>query len=345
MLVFQVLLLINIFELWMCELLDNRLRRGEQSTMASWTWLALLLLMTKAQDTVHAQTVLNNSSHRVLVNISEGIVAASGHYVCDDVVSPQYICPDTSWTLLPDSDGPFCLQHVDIPKAFDNATESCWTMGGRLVTITSEKRQRAVEDFLPFRYTLEPWIGLRRNYSYGEFYWEGLERQRLNYTNTNNYYNLINQCCGYDCVYLTYPYRKWTGTSCSDNRPYICEADKLCKDGFVGDNCDQACHCYGEPCKGGQPCKYGCEAGWTGPYCYTRTRRAEVIYYCVNSSSEGRYALVRINPFGRQYQTVQLTDEAGTPQPWCSGSEMWYDDTGVYSVKIPVTRGNEWQVA
>lgn len=71
--------------------------------------------------------------------------AARGHYVCDDVVSPQYICPDTSWTLLPDSDGPFCLQHVDIPKAFDNATESCWAMGGRLVTITSEKRQRAVE--------------------------------------------------------------------------------------------------------------------------------------------------------------------------------------------------------
>ncbi|XP_025110576.1 uncharacterized protein LOC112574011 isoform X1 [Pomacea canaliculata] len=132
--------------------------------------------------------------------------------------------------------------------------------------------------------------------------------------------------------------------NCYESRPYICERNKVCVDGFVGDNCDQACHCYGEPCKGGQPCKYGCEAGWTGPFCYTRVKRAEVIYYCVNNTAEGRYALVRINPFGRQYQTVQLTDEAGTPQPWCSGSEMWYDDTGVYSVKIPVTRGSEWQV-
>lgn len=43
-----------------------------------------------------------------------------------------------------------------------------------------------------------------------------------------------------------------------------------CDAGVFGDNCDQVCHCYGEECKGGQACKYGCEQGWMGPYCCTR---------------------------------------------------------------------------
>ncbi|XP_025110571.1 uncharacterized protein LOC112574009 [Pomacea canaliculata] len=312
--------------------------------MAPAAWLSLLLLVLTAQDTADAQTFDTNATYQIAANFSDGIVA-SGIYVCDDVVSPRYACPNTSWTLLPASDGPMCLQLVDMLETFYGATQSCWNMGGRLLTITSETRQRAVESFIPFRYAGELWIGLKRDYNYGPFYWQGLgQYYSLSYVNDYYYSNMINHCCGYDCTYLTYPYRKWDIVPCYYNKPYICERDKVCVDGFVGDNCDQACHCYGEPCKEGQPCKYGCEAGWTGPYCYTRVKRAEVIYYCVNNTAEGRYALVRINPFGRQYQTVQLTDEAGTPQLWCSGSEMWYDDTGVYSVKIPVTRGNEWQV-
>ncbi|PVD23568.1 hypothetical protein C0Q70_16840 [Pomacea canaliculata] len=224
--------------------------------MAPAAWLSLLLLVLTAQDTADAQTPFTPSTYQTAVSFSDGIEvrivitvafigadpvtcsrifildnrsdsrATNGIYECDDVVSPRYACPNTSWTLLPASDGPMCLQLVDTLDSSYGARQSCWNMGGRLLTITSEARQRAVE---------------------------------------------------------------------------------ICVDGFVGDNCDQACHCYGELCKGGQPCKYGCEAGWTGPYCYTRTRKAEVIYYCVNNTAEGRYAL-----------TVQLTDEAASPPSLCS---------------------------
>ncbi|XP_025110141.1 uncharacterized protein LOC112573765 [Pomacea canaliculata] len=112
--------------------------------MAPAAWLSLLLLVLTAQDTADAQTPFTPSTYQTAVSFSDGI-EASGIYECDDVVSPRYACPNTSWTLLPASDGPMCLQLVDTLDSSYGARQSCWNMGGRLLTITSEARQRAVE--------------------------------------------------------------------------------------------------------------------------------------------------------------------------------------------------------
>ncbi|PVD23570.1 hypothetical protein C0Q70_16842 [Pomacea canaliculata] len=114
-----------------------------------------------------------------------------------------------------------------------------------------------------------------------------------------------------------------------------------CGAGVFGDNCDQVCHCYGEECKGGQACKYGCEQGWMGPYCCTRKRKADIIYYCANSASEGRNILVRINPFGVAYDNVQMLDESGNAVPWCNGTSFSRDTDGTYSLKMSLSDGIE----
>ncbi|XP_025110140.1 secretory phospholipase A2 receptor-like [Pomacea canaliculata] len=147
---------------------------------------------------------------------------ATGIYMHDDVVSPQYTCPDTNWTLVPDSDGPMCLQLVDINEWFGNAALSCSNMSARLLTI-QQKTPEAIENFIPFRYSREPWIGLRQISYYGQFYWQGMQPFTLNYTNGDYYYDWQYRCCDLFCVYMNYPYRRWAPTNCWESRPYICE--------------------------------------------------------------------------------------------------------------------------
>ncbi|XP_025110951.1 uncharacterized protein LOC112574242 [Pomacea canaliculata] len=265
-------------------------------------------------------------------------------HVCDDVaVSRRGSCPD-DWTFIADSDGSPCLQLMNLEVNFDNANAVCSKLGGHLLHIRSAKRQQAVEKFLSSNSDSALWIGLKMNSS-NRFNWVGThELIPLTYLHTDDYqfrnpsnYHYYGSLCGY----LLSQNKKWHTSRCSDQRKFICEGEQECDAGVFGDNCDQVCHCYGEECKGGQACKYGCEQGWMGPYCCTRKRKADIIYYCANSASDGRYLLVRINPFGVAYDNVQMLDESGNAVPWCNGTTFPHDTHGTYSIKISLSDGIE----
>lgn len=74
-------------------------------------------------------------------------------------------------------------------------------------------------------------------------------------------------------------------------------------------------------------------------YCWSFAgkRKADIIYYCANSASEGRNLLVRINPFGVAYDNVQMLDESGNAVPWCNGTSLSRDTHGTYSLKISLS--------
>ena len=117
-------------------------------------------------------------------------------------------CP-ADWT----SSGSNCYSRRSNKKEWDDAENDCESLGGHLVSITTDDENGVVYGL---RKNKDIWIGLNDKGVEGKFEW--VDGTNSSYTNWANREPRKNG----DCVKMA-SNKQWKAISCSDNYRYVCE--------------------------------------------------------------------------------------------------------------------------
>ncbi|XP_050401104.1 uncharacterized protein LOC126817974 [Patella vulgata] len=125
-------------------------------------------------------------------------------------------------------------------------------------------------------------------------------------------------------------------------RAFYTTQSSVCENtGFYGPDCEKVCHCYQSQCdiETGL-CDYGCEQGWMGSRCDQVKAPAKVALFCINSTNEGQYALLRVDRGHVKYHGIYFLDGNGDRSSSNCDKGLFSENAeGILSLKMLIGNG------
>lgn len=256
----------------------------------------------------------------------------------------SWSCP-TGWRTFTESGHIECLwKSSSTASSYQSAYEICQAFDANLVTVFSDEKFNTVKDLLSLTSASSVWTGLKKN---DTFRWQTINGWKemtygsFEYDHYSNYYSSSSNCG----VLKSYQSLKtFSKTSCEgSSRAYICEKSATCVSGWYGGQCENQCHCHGQPCDSNHvnaTCAFGCQSGWRGPSCNKPIESAQATYHCVDPANGEKRVSILIDNKGIEYRAIEAVDDEDEPVSWCNGTEIRTNDL-TNSVTISISMDDQ----